>query len=52
MYVLHAGVDAIGRWLESDQLCSPEQMAVWLYPLSIANMSVSVGSGISDTPWR
>jgi hypothetical protein len=44
-YVLHTGVGAIVWWLERDQLCSPEQMAVWLYPLSIANTGVSVGSG-------
>ena len=41
-YVLHAGVGAIVWWLENDQLCSPEQMAVWLYQLSMASISVSL----------
>ena len=41
-YILHAGVGAIVWWLEKDQPCPPEQMAVWLYQLSIASMSVSL----------
>ncbi len=44
-YILHAGVGAIGWWLENDQPCSPEQMADWLYRLSMASISVSLGSG-------
>ncbi len=44
-YILQAGVGAIAWWLESDQPSSPEQMAVWLYQLSMASISVSLGSG-------
>ncbi len=44
-YVLSAGVGAIVWWLENDQPCSPEQMAVWLYQLSMASLSVSLGTG-------
>jgi len=44
-YILHAGVGAIVWWLENDQPCPPEQMAVWLYQLSMASISVSLGSG-------
>jgi AcrR family transcriptional regulator len=48
-YILHAGVGAIVWWLEKDQPCSPEQMAVWLYQLSMASIGVSLGSHIVDT---
>jgi AcrR family transcriptional regulator len=41
-YVLHAGVGAIVWWLENDRLCPPEQMAVWLYQLSMASIRVSL----------
>jgi AcrR family transcriptional regulator len=44
-YLIHAGIGAIVWWLENDQPCSPEQMAVWLYQLSRASISVSLGSG-------
>jgi hypothetical protein len=44
-YLLSAGVGAIVWWLENDQPYSPEQMAVWLYQLSRASISVSLGSG-------
>ncbi len=44
-YILNAGVGAIVWWLENDQPCAPEQMAVWLYQLSMASISVSLGSG-------
>jgi len=44
-YILQAGVGAIVWWLENDQPCSPEQMAVWLYQLSMASIGVSLGSG-------
>lgn len=42
-YILHAGVGAIVWWLEKDQLCPPEQMAGWLYQLSMASIGVSLG---------
>jgi len=41
-YLLSAGVGAIVWWLEQEQPCSPEQMAVWLYQLSMASIRVSV----------
>jgi AcrR family transcriptional regulator len=44
-YVLGAGVSAIVWWLENEEPCSPEQMAVWLYQLSMASIGVSLGSG-------
>ena len=44
-YILGAGVSAIVWWLESAQPCSPEQMAVWLYQLSMASINVSLKSG-------
>jgi AcrR family transcriptional regulator len=43
-YLIHAGIGAIVWWLENDQPCSPEQMAVWLYQLSRASINVSLGS--------
>jgi len=43
-YLIHAGIGAIVWWLENDQPCSPEQMAVWLYQFSRASISVSLGS--------
>lgn len=43
-YLLHAGVGAIVWWLENDQPCSPEQMANWLYQLSMASINVSLGA--------
>jgi AcrR family transcriptional regulator len=43
-YLMHAGVGAIVWWLEHDQPCSPEQMANWLYQLSMASINVSLGS--------
>jgi len=42
-YVLHAGIGAILWWLENDQPCPPEQVAVWLNQFSMADMSVSLG---------
>ena len=42
-YILSAGMGAIVWWLENDQPCSPEQMAIWLYQLSRASISVSLG---------
>jgi len=44
-YILNAGMGAIVWWLENDQPCSPEQMAVWLYQLSMASIGVSLESG-------
>jgi AcrR family transcriptional regulator len=43
-YLLNAGIGAIVWWLENDQPCSPEQMAVWLYQLSRASIGASLGS--------
>ena len=43
-YLIHAGIGAIVWWLENDQPCSPEQMAVWLYQFSRASIGVSLGS--------
>ena len=42
-YILHAGIGAILWWLENDQPCTPEQIAVWLNQFSMADMSVSLG---------
>jgi hypothetical protein len=42
-YLLSAGVGSIVWWLENDQPYSPEQMANWLYQLSMASISVSLG---------
>ena len=44
-YLLNAGIGAIVWWLENEQPCSPEQMAVWLYQLSKACIGVSLESG-------
>lgn len=44
-YLLQAGVGAIVWWLENDQPCSAEQMAAWLYQLSMASIRVSVEQG-------
>ena len=44
-YLLTAGIGAIVWWLENDQPALPEQMATWLYQLSKACISVSLGSG-------
>ena len=42
-YVLHAGIGAILWWLENDQPCTPEQVAVWLNQFSQADIGVSLG---------
>ncbi|HET7090029.1 MAG TPA: TetR/AcrR family transcriptional regulator C-terminal domain-containing protein [Anaerolineae bacterium] len=42
-YVLHAGIGAIVWWLENDQPVPPEQVAVWLNQLSMADISLSLG---------
>lgn len=42
-YILHAGIGAILWWLENDQPCSPEQVAIWLNQFSQADISVSLG---------
>ncbi len=44
-YLMDAGVGAIVWWLENDQPYSPEQMANWLYQLSMASINVSLGLG-------
>ncbi len=44
-YIEHAGVGAIVWWLEMEKPCPPEQMAVWLYQLSMASISVCLGAG-------
>lgn len=36
-YISCAGIGAILWWLENDQPCSPEQLAVWLGQLSMAS---------------
>jgi AcrR family transcriptional regulator len=41
-YLLHAGAGAIVWWLENDQPATPEQIAVWLKQLSMANINVSL----------
>jgi AcrR family transcriptional regulator len=43
-YLLNAGIGAMIWWLEEEQPCSPEQMAVWLYQLSMASINLSLGS--------
>jgi len=43
-YVLHAGIGAIVWWLEKGQSYTPEQMAVWLNRLSMADVSLALGS--------
>jgi len=42
-YVLHAGIGAIVWWLENGQSYTPEQVAVWLHQLSMADVSLSLG---------
>jgi AcrR family transcriptional regulator len=42
-YILHAGIGAIVWWLENEQPCSPEQVAVWINQFSAADMGVSLG---------
>jgi AcrR family transcriptional regulator len=42
-YILHAGIGAILWWLENEQPCSPEQVAVWINQFSRADMGVSLG---------
>ncbi len=46
-YVLHAGIGAIVWWLENGQSYTPEQVAVWLHQLSMANISLSLGTNHS-----
>lgn len=48
-YLMSAGIGAIVWWLEQDQPCSPDRMAVWLYRLSMASIKVSLGSEIQST---
>jgi hypothetical protein len=40
-YVSYAGIGAIVWWLEQDQPCTPEQLAVWLGQLSTASAGLS-----------
>jgi AcrR family transcriptional regulator len=42
-YILHAGIGAILWWLENEQPCSAEQVAVWINQFSRADMGVSLG---------
>jgi len=42
-YILHAGIGAILWWLENEQPCSAEQVAVWLNQFSTADIGVSLG---------
>lgn len=48
-YVLHAGMGAILWWLENDRSCPPEQVAVWLYQLSMADLRLALGSDESSS---
>ena len=41
-YILNAGVGGIVWWLENNEPCPPEQMAIWLYQLSMASIRVSI----------
>jgi AcrR family transcriptional regulator len=41
-YLLHGGAGAIVWWLENDRSSTPEQIAVWLKQLSMANLNVSL----------
>lgn len=41
-YVLHAGIGAILWWLENGQPSTPEQVAMWLSQLSMANINLSL----------
>ena len=36
-YISHAGVRGFLWWLENDQPCSPEQLAIWLGQLSMTS---------------
>jgi AcrR family transcriptional regulator len=51
-YVLHAGIGAVVWWLESGQAYTPEQVAVWLYQISMADIRLSLGLGgkVVDNP--
>ncbi len=42
-YVLQAGIGAIVWWLENGQSYTPEQVAVWLNQLSMADIGLSLG---------
>jgi AcrR family transcriptional regulator len=48
-YLLSAGTGAIVWWLEKGQACTPEQMAGWVYQLSMASIRVSLGDGAKAT---
>ena len=49
-YLIHAGIGAILWWLENDQEATPEQVALWLYQLSRANVNASLGANDSSAP--
>jgi AcrR family transcriptional regulator len=51
-YVISAGIGALVWWLEQNQPCSPEQMAVWLYRLSMANINLSLETKTEDSRGR
>jgi Transcriptional regulator C-terminal region len=40
-YISYAGIGAIVWWLEQDQPCTPEQLAVWLGQLSTTSAGLS-----------
>jgi AcrR family transcriptional regulator len=44
-YLLQAGVGAIVWWLEAGQANGPEQMANWLYQLSLGAIGAALGVG-------
>jgi AcrR family transcriptional regulator len=46
-YILYAGIGVIGWWLEQNQPCTPEQLAVWLNQFSTADIGVSLGLQVS-----
>jgi AcrR family transcriptional regulator len=45
-YLAHAGIGAIVWWLENDQPCTPEQLAVWLDQLTSATLGLFATKGI------
>ena len=42
-YISYAGIGAILWWLENDQPCSPEQLAIWLGQLSMTSAGLADG---------
>jgi AcrR family transcriptional regulator len=42
-YISCAGIGAILWWLENDQPCTPEQLAIWLGQLSMTSAGLALG---------